>query len=875
MATFSICRIAPKHHRMLFVLLALSLSCVAVPAAEPPAWWNDPIKEDPGNYFFTATGASAASFDAALQEAQKNALDQIVARVGGPPDAKEYLLGRVRGWKVHARDDKKQGRLHHVWIILKYPKDESEKLRKLAAGGDQQYETAVRLAGERQWQQALAILDNLEKQYPLTDPGRQSLFRTEKAVLLAGQCYEGMDQFQKAKDTYERLLNTVSDASVRKAARTTLERARRKLPDEVIADKTVLSRTAILDLLAAQDYMKALSMAELFLEKDGQTPEALELIARSYAGAGNLDTALQYYTLAARSASPAMFRIVRVKAQNMASQVLATRCVKTLAQRQQGKGSWALLVDPALRDNPDIAAFIRSFQSAMARAELNMQQKDWLLLEEWIRATGKKCSDLLTAEATLKAACTDAGVEDADLILLLDRGPGSNKAKVVVRGTVFEAMKPTAVTVDVIVSQAVAQGATMDSALNAIAEERLDEAANMFEQMGKKPYSLMLRDAALLRRACRSLTRGSTITPDIREDFERSIRAISASANIWLPQSETDKQVSELLLAAVRRWIDAVEADFAAVGGNKRDLIAVLNRCREFDKAMGLLPLGERQPNAVQAYAEYAEKYRTCPFWAISKGIWIDADTGFSIEVEDRQFEIPFRFVPGGETYFGEARQSKRVELTGFYVQARETTNKDFLRFCDERGWQIPEHLIRNTGFGQPEQPVTHVTQLDAMRYAQWLGIKFRGGDATVKWKCELPSEAQWEAACRSMFPFDYPWGLNAKPTASLAQRKLGAPEGAARLAEDISICDVMGLGGNVREWCRDGWTDKPVETITPGAKNPVLGVQWDTRRVVKGGCYFSERASDFAVHSRRAFEPENVERSLGFRVVVNMMSKE
>ncbi len=100
---------------MLFVLLALSLSRGA------------------------ATGASAASFDAALQEAQKNALDQIVARVGGPPDAKEYLLGRVRGWKVHARDEKKQGRLHHVWIILKYPKDEFENLRKLAAGGDQQY----------------------------------------------------------------------------------------------------------------------------------------------------------------------------------------------------------------------------------------------------------------------------------------------------------------------------------------------------------------------------------------------------------------------------------------------------------------------------------------------------------------------------------------------------------------------------------------------------------------------------------------------------------------------------------------------------------------------------------------------------------------
>ena len=76
----------------------------------------------------------------------------------------------------------------------------------------------------------------------------------------AGQCYEGLDSYQM-QDTYERLLNAVADPTVRKEARTALERVRRKLPDEVDPKITALSRTAVLELLASQQYIPALSMA--------------------------------------------------------------------------------------------------------------------------------------------------------------------------------------------------------------------------------------------------------------------------------------------------------------------------------------------------------------------------------------------------------------------------------------------------------------------------------------------------------------------------------------------------------------------------------------------------------------------------------------
>lgn len=469
----------------------------------------------------------------------------------------------------------------------------------------------------------------------------------------------------------------------------------------------------------------------------------------------------------------------------------------------------------------------------------------------------------------------EAGVNMADLILLVREGSSRDRATMMVQGVLYGGAHPVSVSVDVILSQAVVAEVSFEAALLAVAEEQMDEAARIFDEMGNRDYAKLLRHAADLRRASRDLTRGSTMTPQIRADFERSIHALGRAPLVWIPQSDTEHRLSESIRTVLRKWLNGVEADFPYVGGNKRDLIAVLNHCRALGMAMNLPPIEQRHPNTVSAYAQYAERYRTFPAWALPRDIWIDADSGLSMEVVDRSFEIPFRFIPAGEGFFGDARRGKRVELDAFYIQTRETTNTDFLRFCDETGWQIPEHLIRNTGFAHPDQPVTHVSHLDAMRYAQWLSRVFARGDNPARWRCELPTEAQWEKAARLHFPFDYPWGVNAAPTSSLAERRLGAPEQATRLAEDLSITGVMGLGGNVREWCRDGWTEGAVDTIANGSRNPILRVPWDSRMVVKGGAFFSTSAGDFAVHNRRAFEPGNRERELGFRVIVEPLQME
>ena len=61
--------------QVFFLAAAIALLPGLLFAVDLPAWWNDPIKEDPGNYFFTATGTSDTSSDEALQQAQKNALE--------------------------------------------------------------------------------------------------------------------------------------------------------------------------------------------------------------------------------------------------------------------------------------------------------------------------------------------------------------------------------------------------------------------------------------------------------------------------------------------------------------------------------------------------------------------------------------------------------------------------------------------------------------------------------------------------------------------------------------------------------------------------------------------------------------------------------
>ena len=166
-------------------------------------------------------------------------------------------------------------------------------------------------------------------------------------------------------------------------------------------------------------------------------------------------------------------------------------------------------------------------------------------------------------------------------------------------------------------------------------------------------------------------------------------------------------------------------------------------------------------------------------------------------------------------------------------------------------------------------RPVEQVSWYDAVefcdRLSQHTGRTYR-----------LPSEAEWEYACRAgtTTPFHFGPTLSAQYSNYAASRVYGpGKEGEYRhktvdvdyfnIANDFGLCDMH---GNVDEWCLDHWHKN-----YDGA--PDDGSTWidggnSNRRILRGGSWDRDPWSCRSA-SRLNFDPAGHLFSIGFRVIL------
>lgn len=184
-------------------------------------------------------------------------------------------------------------------------------------------------------------------------------------------------------------------------------------------------------------------------------------------------------------------------------------------------------------------------------------------------------------------------------------------------------------------------------------------------------------------------------------------------------------------------------------------------------------------------------------------------------------------FIRGSDTGYPNERPQQLVYLDAFTVDRYEVTNIQYSRFLESTGRKAPSYWVGGVfPEGQADYPVIGIRWGDANAYCEWADKR-------------LPTEAEWEKACRGTDGRQYPWGndwdseranvgmnqdafsmgqpgsptamayawelLLSTPSANgLGLRPVGSyPDGA-------SPYGVLDMTGNASEWVVDwyNWTD-------------------------------------------------------------------
>jgi formylglycine-generating enzyme required for sulfatase activity len=200
-------------------------------------------------------------------------------------------------------------------------------------------------------------------------------------------------------------------------------------------------------------------------------------------------------------------------------------------------------------------------------------------------------------------------------------------------------------------------------------------------------------------------------------------------------------------------------------------------------------------------------------------------------------------------TIMKDDRPVRKIHIDEFWLDEREVSNEEYATFVQATGHRAPHHWPK--GLMPPaiaKIPVVNVSWDDATAFAKWAGKR-------------LPTEAEWERACRGHAEGKkYPWGDD-KPTAESARfNTVSGPVAACGYAKnDFGLCDVA---GNVWEWVAD-WYEKDYYA-TPVEANP-RGPESGMYRVLRGGSWADEAKYLTCAHRSWA-RPKERSPNIGFR---------
>jgi formylglycine-generating enzyme len=208
-----------------------------------------------------------------------------------------------------------------------------------------------------------------------------------------------------------------------------------------------------------------------------------------------------------------------------------------------------------------------------------------------------------------------------------------------------------------------------------------------------------------------------------------------------------------------------------------------------------------------------------------------------------------------------EEQPERIVLLSSFQIQKTPVTVKQWQRFIDETAyeWSLQSQVAERSPL--PDHPIIYVSWFDAYQFTEWL--------SESSGKCySLPTEAQWEKACRGQHGQLFPWGNQSLNWVDEIPIYLETNILVGSRSEYQSPYGCLDMWQNVSEWCLD-WFDDGDYFHDPLVKwsNPT-GPELGELKVYRGGSPLTSGWSRCTY--RKGLNPDTRHSTLGFRVVLN-----
>lgn len=220
-----------------------------------------------------------------------------------------------------------------------------------------------------------------------------------------------------------------------------------------------------------------------------------------------------------------------------------------------------------------------------------------------------------------------------------------------------------------------------------------------------------------------------------------------------------------------------------------------------------------------------------------------------------------------------------QVEVTltkGFWMARYEATQRDWKRVVGKLPGELTDELPEGDDY-----PVGNVNFAETEVFCRRLtALGRRNRELPPDWEFRLPTEAQWEYACRAGTTTATAFGdrLSSKQANFKGKPYNGAEPGpslsrAAKVGSyAANAWGLHDMHGNTFEWCRDWYHARLPGGIDPdlylARSTALVNRTGDASRVRRGGCWADEGWPCRSAFRLR-FEPDRRYDHIGFRVAV------